>query len=295
MWDGTAGRVGIRDRSPVRQAHPRPAGTLPRSRTRTEPHRSVVLTANKHPVLLLHGQPGSPHDWDRVVSEIGPRADTLAIARPGWSPGTVPAGLEDNAIAARVALDRAGAARAVVVGHSLGGAVAAWLAAAEPDRVVSLVLIAPAADTRSITAVDRLLAAPVLGDVLSAALLGAAGGAVAAGPVRRIIGARLNVDPRYLRSSAALLRRRDVWRSFVAEQRLLIRDLPALEERLADIAAPTTVVAGTADHVVPIGSARSLAHRIRGASLVELPGAHHLLVQQRPAELAEIIVAAARR
>jgi pimeloyl-ACP methyl ester carboxylesterase len=268
-------------------------GTLPRRQARTERRRSVVLTANKHPVLLLHGQPGSPRDWDRVVSEIGARAQTLAITRPGWAPGTVAVDVEGNAIAARVALDQAGVARAVVVGHSFGGAVAAWLAAAEPDRVVSLVLVAPAADTHSITALDRLLAAPVLGDVLSAALLGVAGGAAAAGPVRRAIGSRLGIDPRYLRSSAALLRRRDAWRSFVAEQRALIGDLPALEQRLADIIAPTTVVAGTADHVVSIASARAVAHRIRGASVVELAGAHHLLAQQRPAELAEIIVAAA--
>ena len=227
------------------------------------------------------------------MSEIGPRIQTLAITRPGWAPGTAPLGLEGNAIAAREALDRARLSRAVVVGHSLGGAVAAWLAAMEPERVVSLVLVAPAADTHSITALDRVLATPVVGDVLSAALLGAAGGAAAAGPVRRIIGSRLGIDPRYLQSSAALLRRRDAWRSFVAEQRMLIRDLPALEQRLDEIVAPTTVVAGTADHVVPINSARSVARRIKGGSLVELAGAHHLLVQQRPAELAEIIVAAA--
>ncbi len=227
------------------------------------------------------------------MSEIGPRAQTLAIARPGWAPGTVAVDLEGNAVAARAALDRADVARAVVVGHSFGGAVAAWLAATDPDRVVSLVLVAPAADTHSITALDRLLAAPILGGALSAALLGAAGGAAAAGPVRRAIGSRLGIDPRYLRSSAALLRRPDAWRSFVAEQRSLIRDLPSLEQRLADIAAPTTVVAGTADHVVPIASARAVAHRIRGAALVELAGAHHLLAQQRPAELAEIIVATA--
>jgi pimeloyl-ACP methyl ester carboxylesterase len=229
------------------------------------------------------------------VAQIGHRAQTLAITRPGWTPGTVAVDLEGNAVAARVALDQADVARAVVVGHSLGGAVAAWLAAAEPDRVAGLVLVAPAADTHSITTLDRLLAAPVLGDVLSAALLGAAGGAVAAGPVRRVIGARLGIDPRYLRSSAALLRRWDAWRSFVAEQRALIRDLPALEERLADIVAPTTVVAGTADHVVPVASAWKVAGRISGAAVVELAGAHHLLAQQRPAELAEIIVAAAGR
>lgn len=227
------------------------------------------------------------------MSEIGPRTKTLAVARPGWAPGTVAVDLEGNAAAALVALDQAEMARAVVVGHSLGGAVAAWLASAAPDRVAGLVLVAPAADTHSITALDRLLAAPVLGDVLSAALLGAAGGAAAAGPVRRVIGSRLGIDPRYLRSSAALLRRPNAWRSFVAEQRTLIRDLPALERRLAEIVAPTTVVVGTADHVVPIASARAVADRIRGAALIELAGAHHLLAQQRPAELAELIVAAA--
>jgi pimeloyl-ACP methyl ester carboxylesterase len=201
--------------------------------------------------------------------------------------------LEGNAAAALRALDQAGVARAALVGHSLGAGVAAWAAAWAPQRVAALVLVAPAADTRSLTAVDRLLAAPVMGEALSAAFLAGAGGAVAAPAVRRAIAARLGVDTSYLRASGAMLLRRATWRSFVAEQRTLIRDLPILERRLKDITAPTTVVAGTADHVVPIGSARAVAQEIRHARLVEMAGAHHLLHQQRPAELADLIVAAA--
>jgi pimeloyl-ACP methyl ester carboxylesterase len=181
----------------------------------------------------------------------------------------------------------------VVVGHSLGGAVAARLAVRNPDRVAALVLVAPAADTRSLTTLDRLLAAPVLGDVMSAAFMSAAGGVAAARPARRAIGAHLGISASYLRSSAPMLLSRSGWRSFVAEQRMLIQELPALERRLGDIVAPTTVVAGTADRIVPIASARQVAHLIRGARLVELAGAHHLLHQQRPAELAQIILAAA--
>jgi pimeloyl-ACP methyl ester carboxylesterase len=247
----------------------------------------------RDPVLLLHGQPGSPADWDRVVAEIGPRARTLAIPRPGWEPGSRPEGLDGNARAALSALDRAQIPRALVVGHSLGGAVAAWLAVIAPERVAGLVLVAPAADTRALTGTDHLLAAPIVGDVLSAAVLGAAGGAAVVGPVRRFVGARLQVDPDYLRSSARVLLSPAAWRSFVTEQRMLIRELPELERRLVEIAVPTTVVAGTADRIVPLASARETAQRIRGATLIELRGAHHLLHQQRPAELAEIIVAAA--
>jgi pimeloyl-ACP methyl ester carboxylesterase len=190
-------------------------------------------------------------------------------------------------------LDRAQVSQAVVVGHSLGGAVAAWLAARAPERVAGLVLAAPAADTQSLTSVDRVLAAPVIGDVLSAAFLGAAGGAAATPPLRRFVGARLKLDPEYLRSSAGMLLSPAAWRSFVAEQRMLIRELPRLEARLGEIVAPTTVVAGTADRIVPLAAAREAAQRIAGATLIELRGAHHLLHQHRPAELAEIIVAAA--
>ena len=243
--------------------------------------------------MLLHGQPGGPRDWDPVVSAIDSRASTLAITRPGWTPGSGPQGLNGNVAAVLAELDRRRYSRAVIVGHSLGGAVAAWLAVQEPTRVAGLVLVAPAADTRSLTSLDRLLAAPVIGDVLSAALLSGAGGAAAAPPLRRAIAARLGVAPRYLSSSAGMLLRPSVWRSFVAEQRMLVRELPVLERRLTEIIAPTTVVAGTADRIVPIASARQVAGRIRGASLIELRGAHHLLHQQRPAELAEIIVAAA--
>jgi pimeloyl-ACP methyl ester carboxylesterase len=251
------------------------------------------VVGERHPVLLLHGQPGSPRDWDRVVAEIGPRARTLAITRPGWEPGSAAEGLDGNASAALTALDRAQIPRAVVVGHSLGGAVAAWLAVSAPERVAGLVLAAPAADTRALTGLDHLLAAPLVGDMLSAGIMGAAGAAAATGPVRRFVGAGLQVDPEYLRSSGRMLLRPAAWRSFVTEQRMLIRELPELEQRLVEITVPTTVVAGTADRIVPLASAREAAQRIRGATLIELRGAHHILHQQRPAELAEIIVAAA--
>lgn len=251
------------------------------------------MVGARHPVLLLHGQPGGPRDWDRVVAEIAGRTRTLALTRPGWDGRTPPGDLAANAVAAIDALDSAGIPRAVLVGHSLGGAVAAWTAAEYPDRVAALVLLAPAANTESLVPLDHLLAAPVLGDILGAASLAAAGGALATAPGRRLASTALGVDDSGLGAWSGTLLRPKSWRSFAFEQRALIRDLPRLEQLLARIAVPTTIVAGTADRIVPIGSARRLAGQIQAAKLVALPGAHHLLHHDRAAEVAALIVKAA--
>ena len=242
------------------------------------------------PILLLHGQPGSAADWNRVRAAIGPGVGTIAIDRPGWGDGGAPADLDGNARAALAALDAAGAARAVVVGHSFGGAVAAWLAATAPDRVRALVLAAPSANAESLQWLDRVLAAPGVGFVASAAALAGSGVALAARPLRTRVARDLELEERYLRSAGRLLVAPRAWWAFFLEQRLLFRDLPALEARLDRVLAPTKVVIGTADRIVPVSSARRLADQLPNAELIELRRANHLLPQQRAERLAEIIL-----
>jgi pimeloyl-ACP methyl ester carboxylesterase len=244
------------------------------------------------PVLLLHGQPGNAHDWDRVRSAIGARARTIAVNRPGWDGRTAPLDLAGNVAFAVSVLDREGIDRAVVVGHSLGGAIAAWLAAGHPDRVSALVLAAPSASCASLNRLDELLATPGLGAVLAASVFAGAGTTLRLAPLRRRLARRLGLGDGYLRRYSRVLLNPLTWRSFVVEQRMLVRELPELEPRLAGISAPTTVVIGTADRIVTPASARLLTSEIPGASLVRLELATHLLVQERPAELADLIVAA---
>lgn len=246
-------------------------------------------------VLLLHGQPGNAHDWDPVRVEVGGRARAIAIDRPGWNGRGSPRNLAGNAQAAVAALDAAGVERATVVGHSLGGAVAAWLAAEHPERVSALVLAAPSANCASLNRLDQLLAARVVGPLLGAAALGGIGSALLVAPLRHRIGSQLGVEDAYLRRYARLLLNPLTWAAFAAEQRMLLRDLPALETRLGTISAPTTVVVGTADRVVSPNSAGELTQRIPGAELVRFEGAAHLLLQERPRELADVILAAAGR
>jgi pimeloyl-ACP methyl ester carboxylesterase len=247
------------------------------------------------PALLLHGQPGSAGDWDRVRAAIAGRVPTIALDRPGWDGRSGPSDLRGNVEAAVAALDEAGVARATVVGHSFGAAVAAWLAAFHPQRAGALVLVAPAANRASLYRLDYWLAAPVAGYLASVASLAGLGVALATGPIRRRIAEELALDDRDLEGRVPLLLAPQSWRAYAAEQRVLVHDLPRLEERLADIRAPTTVIGGTSDRVVPVASMRQLAKQIPAAELVLLERAGHLLPLQEPERCADLIAAAAQR
>jgi len=245
------------------------------------------------PVVLLHGQPGGARDWEPVRAAIGTRAQTIALDRPGWDGRTAPTDLAGNARAALAAMDARGAERATIVGHSFGGAIAAWLAAFHPERVGALVLVAPAANLASLYRLDYWLAAPVVGEVASVVTLAGLSVALTPRRVRGWVAARLALDDRYLETWARLLRAPAVWRAYAAEQRVLTRDLPVLEDRLTSLAAPTTIVAGTHDRVVPAAAAHELAAQIPGAELVLLDHAGHLLLHQQVGRMADLIVAAA--
>jgi pimeloyl-ACP methyl ester carboxylesterase len=241
------------------------------------------------PVLLLHGQPGSMRDFDPVVAGLGHRR-CVVFDRPGWDGVRAPTDLEGNASAALAELDVHGISRAVLVGHSFGGAVAAWLAASFADRVAGVVLLAPSANIASMYAVDRLLAAPVVGPLLSGALVGGAGLVLSVSQVRRA----LPGEDAYLAAVARRMRSPSAWRAFAVEQRVLFSDLPELESLLGRITAPTRVLAGGADWLVPISSLRALARAISGAELEVIEGAGHLLPVRQPRAVIDAIEAVDR-
>jgi len=160
--------------------------------------------------------------------------------------------------------------------------------------VLGLALIAPAANEASLSPLDRWLARPLAGYLTGCALLAGAGAALSSARLRARMAARLGVDQRFLLASARTLRAPRSWRAFAIEQRGLIAELPRLEGELHRIRAPTSIVIGSVDRIVPPSSARLLARQIPHARLLELPGASHLLPHQRPKPLAAEIAALAR-
>lgn len=213
----------------------------------------------------------------------------VAEDRPGWDGRSAATDLAGNAQAALALLDSRGWERATIVGHSFGGAVACWMAADAPERVSELVLVSPSANTASLYRIDRWLASSVGGLSAAAMMMGTTGLALGVGATRRRLAGRLHLHEDYLAAASHRLRSPSAWRSFVVEQRALVKDLPGLERRLPGITAPTRIVIGSEDRVLPPGSAQALAGQIAGAELSVLEGAGHLLPMLAPGRLAEVI------
>jgi pimeloyl-ACP methyl ester carboxylesterase/membrane protein DedA with SNARE-associated domain len=95
-------------------------------------------------VLLLHGSPGSRHDFDALTPELAVDYRTLAVDLPGF--GLSSRDVDDYSIRAHAEyalelLDELGIERAHMVGFSMGGGVALEIYDQAPQRVSSLTLL----------------------------------------------------------------------------------------------------------------------------------------------------------
>lgn len=102
-------------------------------------------------VLFVHGSPGTWEAWRRFLldPELARRARLVALDRPGFGGsgrGRAEASIARQAAALAVLLADEPGPPAVVVGHSLGGPIAARLAVDRPDLVAALLLVAPSID-----------------------------------------------------------------------------------------------------------------------------------------------------
>jgi pyruvate dehydrogenase E2 component (dihydrolipoamide acetyltransferase) len=103
--------------------------------------------AGGEPLVLLHGFGGDLNNWLFNAEPLSGARAVYALDLPGHGGSSKDVGAGDAAALAgalREFLDDRGIERAHLAGHSMGGLVAAELALAEPDRVASLALIAPA-------------------------------------------------------------------------------------------------------------------------------------------------------
>lgn len=235
-------------------------------------------------VWVLHGQPDSSATWwparaallDALAARRAAPVTVRLLDRPGYGHNRRPAaGLAANARWLAGELDRSGAQRVVLVGHSWGGGVAV-LAARDP-RVAGVALLA-SIGPGCLLATDRLFEIPAVGTTLAWAALGP-GGAVVRTWLRRQVAPHLDDDDRpHARSASAANRTRPVWQSFLVEQRALLAELPAVEAALDRVEVPALVVAGRDDTVIPAATTHALVARLAHVTRVDLEAGHDLNV-----------------
>ncbi len=245
--------------------------------------------------MLLHGQPGSPADWQQVAGRLPARLHAVAADRPGYGGSRRPAGgFAANARAVLDDLDSRGIARAVLVGHSYGGGVALRAASLAPGRVAAVVLLA-SVGPGCVTGWDRLLGAPGAGPLCARVawqLTPWMARARLAWTARRL-GRPLRPDEHvnWQVWGQAARGRHPLWRTFLTEQRALLRELYGLEHALASVRAPVLVLADPRDAVVPFRTAGRLARALPDARLQLVEGAGHHLPRRAPEAVASAIAA----
>jgi pimeloyl-ACP methyl ester carboxylesterase len=237
------------------------------------------------PLVLIHGAGCNLEDMRLALGErLAARYRVILIDRAGlgWSErrsrgGSSPA---YQAAVLRDVLDRLGVARAIIVGHSWGGALATSFALDFPDRVAGLVLLAPPLYplNRSMTWLYTLFATPIFGWLYAHTLALPLG--------LPFIGVGLGSaflpqwPPRhYLKRTAALLLLQPS--TFLANA----RDVAGLRafhmkeaQRYPTLSMPSVIMTGGRDMVVaPRQHAFAFAAAVPRAKLVVLPGIGHML------------------
>lgn len=233
-------------------------------------------------LLLVHGYASNAQAWRGVIDRLAGRFRIAAIDLVGfgWSSRVPTRPLTGDAYGERLAgvLDALGWSRAHVVGQSWGGGLAQRLAAAHPDRVGRMVLVAtvdPGRTLRLGTAGLRLgMRFPSLARlaVTRAQRIPAVAAGVAPGEL-----ARGYVDPLRLAGTSAFL------------DRFVVEHGTSSHLDLTRVSAPTLVVGPLEDRVVHPATTRSVADRIPGARYEGIPGAGHSVASEAPDLIASLI------
>lgn len=227
------------------------------------------------PVLLIMGLGYPSYLWHRTRPALNERYRTVALDNRGSGQSDAPPGpysIPLMASDAAAALDAAGAERAHVFGLSMGGMIAQEFALQYPGRVRSLILGCTAAGgpnaaraekhvTDTLTARDKgfeeltQLMRPFVYD-----------SSTPADRIEEDLMIRRKWFPRpeaYMAQLQAIF----AWEAY---------------SRLDQITAPTLVIHGETDQLVPPGNGRLIASRIAGSKLVMLPHASHIFSTDQP-------------
>ncbi len=203
-------------------------------------------------IIYIHGTPGDAENWADLLLNPIVGFESLSIDRPGFGQTQPPAPLTSfEAQAAAIApllIERRGI-KPILVGHSLGGPIAARLAADHPDRVGGLLIVAGSFDPvhEELDWLERC--------VMSDTVRGSLPGALA---------------------------------NSLAELRDAKRETLLLAEILDRITCPTIVIHGTTDGLVPYENVSYIQRKLPNArplEVIKLPDQGHFIPWQRPDQI----------
>ncbi len=255
-------------------------------------HRSPVAEAGaadaSHAVVLLHGNPGSRHDWLGLLPALGAHARAIAPDLPGYGeadkPDDLPYTVPGYAAWLDAALAALGVEQAHLVVHDWGGNIGVRWATDHPGRLASLVAINAGGLSRTYRwhGFARALRTPGLGAAMQATTTGATFRATLRRTNPRLPVAEIDRmwrhDDRRTRRAALKL-----YRS-VADPGALPREAAPI---LAPLDRPALVVWGDRDPFIGPEHAERARDLFPHARIAHLPDSGHWPMLEAPDAVAE--------
>jgi pimeloyl-ACP methyl ester carboxylesterase len=222
-------------------------------------------------MVLIHGAGGSHLVWPAQLRRLN-NTTVYALDLPahGKSEGQGRASVDGYASIVIGFLDALRIERAVLVGHSMGGAIVQRLALSCPARIAGLILIATGARLR----VAPIFLSGLLADYETTldTINRYAWGPGAPEPL-------IHLGRRYLAQTNAQVTQGDYTAC----------DAFDVMEQLGQIAAPTLIISGAADQLTPAKYAARLAESIPGARLRLIENAGHMIMLEQPDQVAQAV------
>jgi pimeloyl-ACP methyl ester carboxylesterase len=239
------------------------------------------------PALFLHGE-GRP-TWTPFHDALAEHARLIAPLHPGYGGSTGNDQLQDLPDLIYYYLDfldRLDLRSLPLIGHGLGGMIAAELAAVQPERFTALVLVAPMGLWLADDPVEDFFAVPPA--ELAAFLYHDPDSVSARAAAEMPTEGDALIEYHVERAKSMATAAKYLW------------PIPnrGLAKRLHRVAAPTLIVWGASDRVASPRYAEAFRERIKGARVEIVEQAGHLPQEEQPARLAELTVsflAVARR
>lgn len=240
--------------------------------------------ADLEPMIFIHGASGNARDlFGAFVDKLRGQARMIFVDRPGA--GYSETGSEESAPLERQAELIAGLMehlridRAVIIGHSLGGAITAAFAVHHPEKVSGLVFLAPATHVwpgGDVTWYYNIANTPVLGHVFSETLAAPLGRLVMRTGVKGVFKPNKVPSIFHERAATELVLRPANFRYNAADVGSLYPLVENLAGRYSEISAPTVIVSGDRDDVVSTQIHSNALHEdISDSRLVILPNTGH--------------------
>ncbi len=260
-------------------------------------HVFTVCAGSGEPVLLLHGFPQSASCWRHQIPALAENHHVVALDWPGFGrsdPPSTPPTYDNEVERIERCVQQLGWQRFNLFAHDYGGFIGLGYAIRYPGRVQRLALLNTRAHSifrpwfYRFSLCQRWIAAhPALSAVVRRAPLRAI-------HHRALARYRFDTDleTEYLGWMDTPQGRQTFWEFFAHYP---VPAIPWLSEQLGSIRCPTAVIFGDRDPYVPFSTARELAEGIPDAELVRLHGADHYVMEGRPREVTDALLALLKR